>query len=295
MRPSAPRRPASRCESSTTSGGRRPTRPTSPTPSSSSSPRTRRRASTTSSTACSRRAPTGPATSSAGPASRSSSSTSRRRPGSARRGRRAGASSRRRRCRRASRCASWPDAMADYAPALLRAPAGPRHERDSRAAPPRRCPASATGRSPATATRAAPSASCGAPGRSRTRPSSRPTCPPRPPGVLRGLHLHRRQDDLWIVAEGRAFVALVDVRPALAGGAPAVVETRELGADDWVYIPTGVAHGFLALEPLQLIYLVTNEYDGVGRARIRLGRSGGRRALAGPRDDPRRTPDPVRA
>ena len=27
-------------------------------------------------------------------------------------------------------------------------------------------------------------------------------------------------------------------------------------------IPTGVAHGFLALEPLELLYLVTNEYDG---------------------------------
>ena len=79
---------------------------------------------------------------------------------------------------------------------------------------------------------------------------------------MRGLHLHRRQDDLWIVGEGRAFVALVDVRPALAGDGPAVVETRELDADDWVYIPTGVAHGFLALEPLQLVYAVTNEYDG---------------------------------
>lgn len=81
-------------------------------------------------------------------------------------------------------------------------------------------------------------------------------------GVLRGLHLHRRQDDLWVVAEGRALVALVDVRPALAGTGPAVVETRELAADGWVYIPTGVAHGFLAVEPLQLVYLVTNEYDG---------------------------------
>ena len=80
-------------------------------------------------------------------------------------------------------------------------------------------------------------------------------------GVLRGLHLHRRQDDLWVVAEGRATVALVDVRPRLAGTGPAVVETRELAADGWVYIPTGVAHGFLAVEPLQLIYLVTNEYD----------------------------------
>lgn len=82
-------------------------------------------------------------------------------------------------------------------------------------------------------------------------------------GVLRGLHLHRRQDDRWIVAEGRAFVALVDIRPLLDGtGTAPLVETRELGADEWVAIPTGIAHGFLALDPLQLIYFVTNEYDG---------------------------------
>ena len=82
-------------------------------------------------------------------------------------------------------------------------------------------------------------------------------------GVLRGLHLHQRQDDLWIVADGRAFVALVDLRPMLdgTGNAPRI-ETRELRADEWVVIPTGIAHGFLALDPLQLIYLVTNEYDG---------------------------------
>jgi len=81
-------------------------------------------------------------------------------------------------------------------------------------------------------------------------------------GVLRGLHYHRRQLDQWIVASGRALVALVDVRPAVSGVGPAVVETRELAADGTVTIPTGVAHGFLALEPLELIYLVTNEYDG---------------------------------
>ena len=82
-------------------------------------------------------------------------------------------------------------------------------------------------------------------------------------GVLRGLHLHQRQDDLWIVADGRAFVALVDLRPMLDGtGSAPRIETRELRADEWVVIPTGIAHGFLALDPLQLIYLVTNEYDG---------------------------------
>lgn len=82
-------------------------------------------------------------------------------------------------------------------------------------------------------------------------------------GVLRGLHLHRRQLDHWIVTAGRAFVALVDVRPLLIDAAARpIVETRELGADGTVTIPAGVAHGFLALEPLELVYLVTNEFDG---------------------------------
>lgn len=82
------------------------------------------------------------------------------------------------------------------------------------------------------------------------------------PGVLRGLHLHRRQLDRWVIAAGRAFVALVDVRPMLAGGSRPGVETRVLAADDWVEIPAGVAHGFLAIDPVELIYLVTTEYDG---------------------------------
>lgn len=103
-------------------------------------------------------------------------------------------------------------------------------------------------------------------------------------GVLRGLHLHRRQRDRWIVASGRALVALVDVRPMLVADATSapdatfvpgetsapdadsaagpIIETRELGADDWVEIPRGVAHGFLALEPLELVYFVSNEFDG---------------------------------
>jgi dTDP-4-dehydrorhamnose 3,5-epimerase len=80
-------------------------------------------------------------------------------------------------------------------------------------------------------------------------------------GVLRGLHYHRRQLDRWVVATGTAFVALVDVRPAIAGRGPAVVETRRLSVDDWVEIPTGVAHGFLAVEALELVYLVTAEFD----------------------------------
>ena len=82
-------------------------------------------------------------------------------------------------------------------------------------------------------------------------------------GVLRGLHLHRRQSDLWIVLAGRAYVVLVDVRPMLHDSkARPLVASSTLAKDDTVTIPPLVAHGFLALEPLELLYLVTNEYDG---------------------------------
>ncbi len=81
--------------------------------------------------------------------------------------------------------------------------------------------------------------------------------------VVRGVHFHLRQKDMWVVLEGRAHVCLVDLRDSLAGGStppPAVAETYQPG--DAVLIPEGVAHGFWALEPLSLLYLVTNEYDG---------------------------------
>jgi dTDP-4-dehydrorhamnose 3,5-epimerase len=82
-------------------------------------------------------------------------------------------------------------------------------------------------------------------------------------GVLRALHYHRKQVDHWIVVAGRVFVALVDLRPVKADAkAEPRVQTRRLTVDDTVTIPTYVAHGFLALEPTQLLYLVTNEYDG---------------------------------
>jgi dTDP-4-dehydrorhamnose 3,5-epimerase len=78
-------------------------------------------------------------------------------------------------------------------------------------------------------------------------------------GVLRGLHYHREQADLWYVVRGRAQVALVDLR----GEGDPVVETMVVSSDDpmSVYIPPGVAHGYLALTDLDLVYLVTRAYD----------------------------------
>jgi len=61
------------------------------------------------------------------------------------------------------------------------------------------------------------------------------------PKVLRGLHYHRRQADLWIVQQGQVTTVLLELA---------------------VYIPEGVAHGFYAHDQVVMSYLVTGEYDG---------------------------------
>jgi dTDP-4-dehydrorhamnose 3,5-epimerase len=82
-------------------------------------------------------------------------------------------------------------------------------------------------------------------------------------GVLRGMHFHRRQADLWVLIEGRALAASTDLRSLSAGGAGSVVsQLVELAAGDALYIPSLVAHGFWALEDAALLYLVSREYDG---------------------------------
>src|SRR5687768_6904850 len=67
-------------------------------------------------------------------------------------------------------------------------------------------------------------------------------------GVLRGLHYHRKQADLWYVARGRAQVALADLRH------PPTPVTKVFTMDgetpSVAYIPPGVAHGFLAVTDL---------------------------------------------
>jgi dTDP-4-dehydrorhamnose 3,5-epimerase len=80
--------------------------------------------------------------------------------------------------------------------------------------------------------------------------------------VLRGLHFHHRQVDYWQVVSGAIRVGLADVRRS----SPTFghVETLDLTAQAarGLFIPPGVAHGFLALAPSVVLYLVDNYYDG---------------------------------
>src|SRR5262245_21518690 len=82
------------------------------------------------------------------------------------------------------------------------------------------------------------------------------------PGVLRGLHFHRRQADYWLVVEGSALVGLYDLRK----GSPTEGTKAEvpLAAEDHrcLYIPRGVAHGFHTAGGILLQYLVDRYYSG---------------------------------
>lgn len=81
-------------------------------------------------------------------------------------------------------------------------------------------------------------------------------------GVLRGLHYHFNQVDYWYVISGRIRVGLADLRRS--SSSYRVTETIDLDAADnkGLFIPVGVAHGFLALTDVTLIYTVDNYYDG---------------------------------
>ena len=79
--------------------------------------------------------------------------------------------------------------------------------------------------------------------------------------VLRGLHYHLRQVDYWFAPRGMIRVALVDLRRS--SPTRGASQTLEIGEDNpmGVFIPIGIAHGFVALSDATLTYLVDNYYD----------------------------------
>ncbi|MCL4300355.1 MAG: dTDP-4-dehydrorhamnose 3,5-epimerase family protein [Anaerolineae bacterium] len=81
-------------------------------------------------------------------------------------------------------------------------------------------------------------------------------------GVLRGLHYHFQQVDYWYVIAGKIRAGLYDLRPSSPTYGAA--QTIEMGEENQlgIFIPVGVAHGFVALTAVTLIYVVDNYYNG---------------------------------
>lgn len=82
-------------------------------------------------------------------------------------------------------------------------------------------------------------------------------------GTVKAFHWHKKQDDLWFVATGKAMVVLHDLREE----SPTKGETQVImaGADDYklIVIPVGVAHGYkvVSADPVMLVYYTTEPYD----------------------------------
>ena len=81
-------------------------------------------------------------------------------------------------------------------------------------------------------------------------------------GVLRGLHYHAQQVDYWYVVSGTIRVGLCDLRSDSA--TYMAHQMIEMGDHNPIglFIPIGVAHGFLALTDATLMYIVDNYYSG---------------------------------
>ena len=79
-------------------------------------------------------------------------------------------------------------------------------------------------------------------------------------GVLRGLHFHRKQSDLWYLASGRAQIALVDLRDP-ASGPQVQTWVADSESPATIFVPPGVAHGYLALTDVDMLYWTSHVYD----------------------------------
>ena len=75
------------------------------------------------------------------------------------------------------------------------------------------------------------------------------------PKTIRGMHLHRKQWDIWHFVKGFALVRTYNH------------DTNEqafvwAGPGDTIAIPPGLSHGFYTPDGCILLYALTEEYDG---------------------------------
>jgi dTDP-4-dehydrorhamnose 3,5-epimerase len=80
-------------------------------------------------------------------------------------------------------------------------------------------------------------------------------------GALRGVHVHPRHDDYFLVAKGHVTIGLRDLRrDSPTAGLSATVELTEDPVTA-IVMPHGVAHGFYYHEPSVHVYAVSEYFS----------------------------------
>ena len=81
--------------------------------------------------------------------------------------------------------------------------------------------------------------------------------------TIKAFHWHKKQDDLWFIASGKAAVVLHDLRDN--SSTKGLTQVLTVGKDNYklILIPVGVAHGYKVLsdEPVLLFYHTTESYS----------------------------------
>lgn len=80
-------------------------------------------------------------------------------------------------------------------------------------------------------------------------------------GVIKGLHMHYLQWDWWRIVSGRMLVGLYDARPKSPTFGVSVSFEMDSERPTALAIPPGVAHGFFAIEDIEMIYLLSEVYN----------------------------------
>lgn len=84
------------------------------------------------------------------------------------------------------------------------------------------------------------------------------------PGTIKAFHWHKKQDDLWFFASGKATIVLHDLRKgSKTKGQTQTIKCNAEKDPKLVVIPIGVAHGYKAQgrKPVLLIYHTTKPYN----------------------------------
>ncbi len=80
--------------------------------------------------------------------------------------------------------------------------------------------------------------------------------------VLRGLHYHFHQVDYWIVDSGKIRVVLCDLRPDSPTYKNGLSFIMGVEPQFGLFVPVGVAHGYVTLTDAKITYMFDNYYDG---------------------------------
>ena len=84
------------------------------------------------------------------------------------------------------------------------------------------------------------------------------------PGIIKAFHMHKKQNEAWILLEGKVKIGLCDLRKKSTTNNKKVSMIMDSNKDPLVLLlPKGVAHGYKVIgkKPCKMLYITDNVYN----------------------------------